>query len=413
MNKDYISLKPPMFGALEIEELRRELGNFFINTQQLQGTNVRELEERWCETFKVNNAIAVASEDLAFATCLAIKGAMNTGGLVSSFSQHASLNASTLLQNTIYFTDIAGNSSIPRLSMSKETIRQRLDVSGMQIDYIIANHMFGYPARIIELRKEMEDFLGKNSENEEYFFIEDCIDATGSKKIGKYVGTVGDMSVFSLSPGNAIHCGGKGAMICTNNEELAMRAELFIEKGINELHTLQPDQVAWGLDLRLSEVPAIIALKSMENWEERQEIRKENQQYYFGEFMDLTDCCDDKIILPFQPVGFTPNWTHFTIQVKHGERNTLQMWLLHHGIEATPYFYRPLHKQPAYQCVDTLTNIESILPTLLNIPCHSGVSNDDLDQIAELILTYFKGGPEIDKFKQNRPRTEAQREKDQ
>ena len=401
MSKDFINLKPPMFGALETEELRRELGNFFLDhRQQLPNANVKELEQRWCETFDVKYAIACASDDLAFAVCLAVNGIRDTGGLVSSLTRHASLNASTLFQNTLFFTDIAGKSSLPRLSMSPQTFKQRLDVSGFQIEYFVANHLFGYPAPTWVLRKEMEAFLGKNTEDEEYFFIEDCLDATGSSIVDKYVGTQGDMSVFSLSPSDTIHCGGEGAMICTNNEEMALRAELFTTKGIGENVSLQPDQLIWGLNICMNEVQATIALKSMENWKERQEKRKEIQRFYFEELVQFEI---SKIGLPFQPVGYNPNWSHFTIQIKHGERNNLQLWLLHHGVEATPYLYRPLHKQPAYQTPDVLDNVEAIIPTLLNIPCHSRLTNDEMDHIVELIKTYFKGGPEVDKFKQNRP----------
>lgn len=60
--------------------------------------------------------------------------------------------------------------------------------------------------------------------------IEDAAQAVGARREGHYAGTLGHIGVFSFNLGKHLTCG-EGGMICTYDEDLAMRCRLLMNHG--------------------------------------------------------------------------------------------------------------------------------------------------------------------------------------
>jgi perosamine synthetase len=85
---------------------------------------------------------------------------------------------------------------------------------------IIATHLFGVPADIGGLRELVED--------SDVVIVEDAAQALGGSWQGKRLGTLGDVSFFSLGRGKAFSTI-EGGIIVTNRDDIASKIELRIK----------------------------------------------------------------------------------------------------------------------------------------------------------------------------------------
>ena len=76
---------------------------------------------------------------------------------------------------------------------------------------IFAVHLYGLPCEIIEIKKICDQ--------KKIILIEDCAQSLGSKIKDRYVGTFGDMSVFSFHQQKNMTTLGEGGMLVVNNKK--------------------------------------------------------------------------------------------------------------------------------------------------------------------------------------------------
>lgn len=118
---------------------------------------------------------------------------------------------------------------------------------------IIVTHLFGYPAdmaAICALAKAHGILV-----------IEDCAQAYGAIHDGRPVGTIGDIGCFSLQQGKHITTG-EGGLVVTDDEALARRLRLFIDKAWG-YGDPKPDHYFAALNGRMTELQGAVALAQM------------------------------------------------------------------------------------------------------------------------------------------------------
>jgi len=119
---------------------------------------------------------------------------------------------------------------------------------------IIATHLFGNPCEmgpIMELAKAHGLPV-----------IEDAAQAFLAQYDGRYVGTIGTIGCFSLQQGKHMTCG-EGGLVVTDDEALARRMFLFINKcyGYGDANA---DHYYIALNSRMSEIQGAVALGQLE-----------------------------------------------------------------------------------------------------------------------------------------------------
>lgn len=92
--------------------------------------------------------------------------------------------------------------------------------------------------------------------------VEDCAQSCGGKVKGKYVGTWGDLGIFSISAYKIVG-GGEGGMLVTNNEKMYDAACILAEGGgltrpVRFAPERYPGELFVGTNYRLSELEAAI-----------------------------------------------------------------------------------------------------------------------------------------------------------
>jgi perosamine synthetase len=114
---------------------------------------------------------------------------------------------------------------------------------------IIVTHLFGNPC---DMREIMELARSRNIP-----VIEDCAQAFLSKYENQIIGTIGDIGAFSLQQGKHISTG-EGGVVVSNNEYLARRMFLFINKAWG-YGDEKPDHYFLALNYRMSELQGAVA----------------------------------------------------------------------------------------------------------------------------------------------------------
>ena len=96
--------------------------------------------------------------------------------------------------------------------------------------------------------------------------IEDCCEAHGAKYKGKYIGTIGDMGVFSFYVAHVVVCG-EGGMVVTNNDRIANAVRSVKTYG-RPTRSVYFDFQRFGLNLRMNDLTAAIGIEGIEHYNE-------------------------------------------------------------------------------------------------------------------------------------------------
>ena len=133
---------------------------------------------------------------------------------------------------------------------------------------IMPVHLYGSVARIDDIKKIIK--------NKKIFLIDDCSQAHGAIYNGKKVGSLGDISCFSLYPGKNLGAYGDAGVITTNNKTLYNKIKNFRNLGSDTkfIHT----QV--GFNSRLDTIQAAILLRKIKFLDANNKKRKFIAKFY-------------------------------------------------------------------------------------------------------------------------------------
>jgi dTDP-4-amino-4,6-dideoxygalactose transaminase len=222
------------------------------------GTKVVELERAFAERYGVKHAIAVSSGSAAIHTAVATIDPEPGDEIVTTPCSDFGTVLGILFQNAIpVFADLDPETFCldPASVEARITARTRA---------IVAVHLFGGPADL--------DALRAIADRHGIPLIEDCAQAQLSEYRGQFVGTVGDLSCFSLNNTKHLNCG-EGGVVVTDDDALARRARLFADKAWprdgSDRYSL-----FLGQNYRLNELQAAVALVGLRRLEENVASRR-------------------------------------------------------------------------------------------------------------------------------------------
>lgn len=293
------------------------------------GPYVRELEHRAAEYLGVRECIAVSS--CTAGIMLLLRAAGLTGDVVvPSFTFAATAHGVAWNGLHPVFADVDPST----LTLSPDAVRRAM---GVRTSAILATHIFGTPCEV----EELQDLAARDGIK--LFF--DAAHAFGSLRRGAPVGRFGDGEVFSLSPTKVL-VAAEGGIIATNDEALAERCRVGRDYG----NPGDYDCLFVGLNARMSELHAAVALNSFEGLEERIEKRNTLVGWYKQALGDLDG-------IDFLRVGADDRSTYkdFTVLVEEDafglDADGLGNALAAVGIETRRYYSPPVHTMRAYRRV--------------------------------------------------------------
>lgn len=190
--------------------------------------------------------------------------------ITSTFNYYSTVNAFALRGAKIIFTDI----NLDDLNISYKELKKKLS---KKTKAIILTHYAGKSCDLIKIKK----LAYKNK----IILIEDAAHAYGSKLNKKFLGTFGDMGIFSFHETKNISCGDGGALII-NKKKYIQKADFFLSKGTNKLQMEKGlvKKYEWkslGSNSKMSELNAIILNDQIKHENYILNSRKENFKRYY------------------------------------------------------------------------------------------------------------------------------------
>jgi perosamine synthetase len=215
----------------------------------LGGKEVKALEEDFKNKLKVKYAVSFNSATTALDAAVCALG-IGPGDevIVSPYTMSASATAILMNMAIPVFADIEKDT----FCLDPESVESRITE---RTKAIMVVNIFGGSARydrIIDIAKKYNLKI-----------IEDNAQSPGGKYRGKYLGTIGDIGIFSLNFHKTIQSG-EGGILVTNSKDYAFKAQLKRNHGEDVLDDLKDnDTFVLGSNYRMTEIHAAIAKEQL------------------------------------------------------------------------------------------------------------------------------------------------------
>jgi dTDP-4-amino-4,6-dideoxygalactose transaminase len=305
------------------------------------GPEVQELERQWCAHYGVQYAVSMNS---ATSGLYAAIGALGLGYgdevIVSPYTMSACATCALVYGAIPIFVDV----SLATGSLDPASIEAHLSE---RTRAIVVVHQFGIPA-------DMDPLLAL-ARKHDLKIIEDCAQAHGAKYRGQYVGTFGDIGVFSLNVNKTIQVG-EGAVCITNDEALRYRLALIRNHGEAVVGPAGYEDIGniIGFNYRLTEMAAAMAVEQLKKLDALNEARvgyvnylNENLSRY--DFLMTppncphgTGCRECHATYYIYPLRYLP-------EVTGHRREDFVKVINAEGLQFHQGYVRPLYMQPLYQ----------------------------------------------------------------
>ncbi|HEY9651037.1 MAG TPA: DegT/DnrJ/EryC1/StrS family aminotransferase [Coleofasciculaceae cyanobacterium] len=232
-------------GQEEIQLLAEAIASGTLTSTK--GEFVKTLEQRFAQKLGVKYVYACSSGTAAVHTAVAAINPEPGDEIVTTSITDMGALTPILYQGAIpVFADVD-----PRTwNVTAETIEPCLSD---RTKAIIVTHLFGNPCNLSEI---MELARSRNIP-----VIEDTAQAFGAKHNGQFVGSIGTVGCFSLQQGKHITTG-EGGLVATNDEAIARRLYLFINKAWG-YGDPKPDHYFLALNYRMSELQGAVAVAQL------------------------------------------------------------------------------------------------------------------------------------------------------
>ncbi len=249
----------------------------------------------------------------------------------------------------------------------------RNKVSHRKVTALVVVHVFGNLADMEEILSLARTYRLK--------VIEDATEALGSyykegAYKGHYAGTIGDIGVFSFN-GNKIITTGGGGMIVSQDPELIERCRFLSTQAKKDLVYFIHEEI--GYNYRMTNLQAALGLAQLEQLEEFIRIKKANYGLYQREGIKL---------LPFRRDIRSNYWFYSYLT---DNRDGLIRYLEQHGIQSRP-IWKLIHTLKPYQRCQAyrIEKAAWYYDRVVNIPCSSGLAEENVKQVAERIHLFLK-----------------------
>ena len=237
----------PLFGEEEYSAINR-----VIKSNQLYaGREVEKFEFMYAKYLSCDFALGIGNATQGLHLALA---ALDIGigdeVIVTPYSWISSASC-ILMQNAVpIFCDIEKES----FGLDPQKIEKKIT---KKTKAIIAVHMFGYPAKIVEIKAIAQKYG--------IALIEDASHAHGARVDGIPVGNFGEISVFSLHQRKSLSVG-DGGIVCTNQERIYNK--------IKKLRSFGDDELSYNY--RMTEFAGVLGQLGLSKLDQQNIIRRRN-----------------------------------------------------------------------------------------------------------------------------------------
>jgi dTDP-4-amino-4,6-dideoxygalactose transaminase len=339
------------------------------------GPTVRELEEQLEDRLQVRNVVAVSS---CTAGLMLVLQSLGVSGRVvmPSFTFSASAHAVAWTGGTPVFADVSADS----LTLDPDKAREL--VSGASA--MTATHIYGTPCDV--------EALQAIADAEGIPLVYDAAHALGSARKGQPIGGFGTAEVFSMSP-TKVTTAIEGGIVATNDDSVAEHVRV----GRNYGNGGDYDCAFPGLNARMSELHAAVALAGLEGLDDRLEHRRSLVERFWASVAGIPglrrpSVADDDVST-YKDLTLVITPEEFGLDVPE-----ITTALAAEGVDSRRYFNPPIHRQKAYTGTTghgDLSITEDVCQRVITPPLWSAMSSGDVDRLASLVVSLHERASQI------------------
>lgn len=295
--------------------------------------------------------------------------------LCSSFTFSGSCNPIRYVGATPVFIDSEAETWNMDPQLLKTAIEDRIQ-KGRKPKAIILVHLYGMAARIRELMGVARKY--------DIPVIEDAAEALGSAYEGQYLGTFGDLGIYSFNGNKIITTSGGGALV-SRNADWIRKARFLATQARDPAPHYQHSAI--GYNYRMSNVVAAIGRGQLKVLPERVDQRRANFDFYKKALENI-----GAISFQAEPAGVRSNRWLTTLQIRDTKvtRETIRLALEKENIESRP-LWKPMHLQPVFAGCPAYTHgvSEKLFDDGLCLPSGSNLLKEDLERVVSVIKNIF------------------------
>ena len=362
--RDLIRINQPIIGKEEIDAVTEVLKSGILTEKSGMGPRVLEFEKEFAHYVGAKHAVALSSGTAALHSAVVIAG-VKPGDevIIPSFTFHATAEVVLMAGGEPIFADIDPDT----YTITAETVEA---VMTRNTKVIMPVHLYGLPADLDPLKKLARD--------RGVTLIEDAAQAHGAEYKGSKIGSIGDMTCFSMYAGKNMTTG-EGGMVTTNDDDYSERLRMIRSHG--EQRPYWP--VTVGNNYRMTELLAAVGTAQLKKLPSFLEKRRKNAEF-LGEKLGVLG----KVVPPKEPEGRKSAWYLYTLRLhgaNAGKRNKVIEKLRSRNIEAAVYYESPLHLLPLYRERTTsrrpLPETEKACRQVFSVPVHPRLTETELNYI--------------------------------
>jgi dTDP-4-amino-4,6-dideoxygalactose transaminase len=359
----------------DIPGMVRRLEQVLTSGMLTNGRLVAELEERVAERLEVPYVVAVSNCTSGLMLALQAVGA-NGRVVMPSLTFAASAHAVTWAGGTPIFAEVETSG----LTLDPEDAAELVEGASA----MTATHVYGNPCQVERLQ-EVADRAGIP-------LIYDAAHALGSKRAGRPLGGFGAAEVFSMSP-TKVTTAGEGGLVATRDAGLAEAVRVGRGYGNpGDYDCLFP-----GINARMSELHAAVALSSLEHLDER--IAHRN--VLVEAFVEALDGVPG-LRVPAVADGDLSTYKDLTLVVEPEVFGLsvpqLTTALKAEGVDSRRYYWPPIHRQKAYAHLPRTRELpitDDLADRVITPPLWSHMTADQLRRIAHLLGDLHRNAADV------------------
>lgn len=357
---DFIDLKKQY--KLYKDEINSKIQVNLDNASFINGSDVKELEDKLADYLGVKHAIACSSGTDALLISLMAYGIKKGDEIITTpFTFAATAEVACILGAKPVFVDIDEKT----YNIDPKKIEEKITE---KTKGIIPVSLYGQTADM--------DEINKLSKKHGLFVVEDACQSFGAIYKGKKSCALSDIATTSFFPSKPLGCYGDGGMIFTNNTDLFEKIKAISNHGQKGRY----NHVMLGLNFRLDTIQAGILLAKFKHFEKECENRFKIGNKYSEKLKDLN------LITPYvAPYTDRHVYAQYSIRIKN--RDNVIEKMKEKNIPTAVHYPIPLHMQAAYKSLNyklgDFPTSELVSKEIMSLPMHPFLRDEDMDKVVE------------------------------
>jgi len=353
----------------ENSEVRRAIDEILVSGQFVLGPAVEEFERNFAELCGVRHAIGASNGTDAIFLALKVLG-VGEGDEVITVPNTFLATVGAIVQTGAFprFVDVADDYNI-NVDKIEAAITERTRA-------IVPVHLTGNPARMDEIRQI--------AKKHNLFVVADAAQAVDASINGKKVGSLGDLSAFSLHPLKNLNTCGDGGVITTDSDDYYQQLLLYRNHGLKDRNEAE----FFAYNCRLDSLKAAVANLQIRTIDEVTEKRTRNAALYDEGLADL----ERWVKIPTRRKGVRQAFHTYVIQVE--KREELIGYLREKGVETKIHYPLPIHlmeaaKKYGYKKGD-FPVAEAQAKKIISLPVHHHLTETQVRYVVECLDKFYR-----------------------